>query len=318
MSRARTRLRLAVASGAALAALTAGALPATATPAPAAGADATARHLPWRPPFLQPTAIRQIPLQGAVNVRDLGGYRTYTGGTVRPGLVYRADSLSKLTDADLTTVAGLKLTKVVDFRVPLELQYDGADRLPVGLTATSRSVDDKGLYGTITGTIATRDPVRQEAVFGGGRGAALMGTIYEGFVDNPANRAQFAATLREIADGKQGPLLYHCTSGKDRTGWLSYVLLRALAVPESAARQDFLASNTFRAAADARLREGLRQSGMMQNPDLLIPIQEVRPEYLDAANARVEAAYGDFGGYLTKGLGLDVRTLAKLQDKLVR
>ncbi|MEU9038747.1 tyrosine-protein phosphatase [Streptomyces sp. NPDC048352] len=311
MSRARIRL----ATAAVAAALAIGTLPASAHAAPAGGAFVR------QPQYhRQSTAetIRQIPLQGAVNLRDIGGYRTYTGGQVRQGLVYRSDALSKLTAADITTVAGLGLTKVVDFRIPMELQYDGADRLPSGLSPTSRPISDLGLYGTLVGAIATGDPVKQEQMLGGGRAEAYMRDIYRTFVTGPENRAQLAATLREISDGGQGPLLYHCTSGKDRTGWLSYVLLRSLAVPQETAERDYLASNTFRAAYDAQVRAGLKQSGRMQNPDLLIPLQEVRQDYLDAATAQLEADYGSFYGYLTQGLGLDLRTLVKLQDKLVR
>ncbi|MFG2876656.1 tyrosine-protein phosphatase [Streptomyces sp. NPDC048337] len=315
MSRARIRL----ATAAAAAALAIGTLPASAYAAQATGAPTTtaARHARHHASASAET-IRQIPLQGAVNLRDLGGYRTYTGGQVRQGLVYRSDALSKLTAADITTVSGLGLTKVVDFRIPMELQYDGADKLPAGLSPTSRPVSDLGLYGTLVGAIASGDPAKQEQMLGGGRAEAYMRDIYRTFVTSPENRAQFAATLREIADGGQGPLLYHCTSGKDRTGWMSYVLLRALAVPEEAAARDYLASNTFRAAYDAQVRAGLKQSGRMQNPDLLIPLQEVRQDYLDSATAELEADYGSFYGYLTDGLGLDLRTLAKLQNKLVR
>ncbi|MEU3723461.1 tyrosine-protein phosphatase [Streptomyces sp. NPDC031705] len=311
MSRARIRL----ATAAVAAALAIGTLPASAHAAPAGGAFV---RQPQHHRQTTAETIRQIPLQGAVNLRDIGGYRTYTGGQVRQGLVYRSDALSKLTAADITTVAGLGLTKVVDFRIPMELQYDGADRLPSGLSPTSRPISDLGLYGTLVGAIATGDPVKQEQMLGGGRAEAYMRDIYRTFVTSPENRAQLAATLREIADGGQGPLLYHCTSGKDRTGWLSYVLLRSLAVPQETAERDYLASNTFRAAYDAQVRAGLKQSGRMQNPDLLIPLQEVRQDYLDAATAQLEADYGSFYGYLTQGLGLDLRTLVKLQDKLVR
>ncbi|MER7507495.1 tyrosine-protein phosphatase [Streptomyces lavendulae] len=311
MSRARIRL----ASTAAAAALTAVvALPAAAPAVAAPGAGAAALH----PLRQETTAIRRIPLQGAVNVRDVGGYRTYTGGQVRQGLVYRSDALSKLTSADITAVAGLGLTRAVDFRIPMEVQYDGADRLPSGLSATSRPVSDLGLYATLVGAIGSGDPVKQEQMLGGGRAEAYMRDIYRTFVSSPENRAQFAATLREIADSGQGPILYHCTSGKDRTGWMSYVLLRALGVPEATAGSDYLASNTFRGAYDAQVRAGLKQSGRMQNPDLLIPLQEVRQDYLDAATAQLRADYGDFYGYLTDGLGLDLRTLAKLQAKMVR
>ncbi|MCT4355153.1 tyrosine-protein phosphatase [Streptomyces sp. Je 1-79] len=263
------------------------------------------------------TGVRHIPLQGAVNVRDLGGYRTYTGGRVRHGLVYRADALNKLTDADVSTLAGLRLGRAVDFRIPLEVQYDGADRLPAGVVPVARPVTDNGLFGQLLAAIGSRDPVRQEEMLGGGRAAAFMREVYRSFVTSPANRAQLGLTLRELAGLGPTPSLYHCTSGKDRTGWTSYLLLTVLGVPETTAVGDYLASNTFRAAYDAKVREGLKQGGLMQNPDLIIPLQEVRTEYLRTALAETEAAYGSLFRYLTDGLGLELRTLAKLQDRLV-
>ncbi|MFE0601728.1 tyrosine-protein phosphatase [Streptomyces sp. NPDC058892] len=307
-----SRVRIRRAAAAAVAALTLAALPSAAYAAAAPAAASGARH------HQRAETYSRITLQGAVNVRDLGGHRTWTGGQVRHGLVYRSDALGKLTDADVTTLSGLGLTKVIDFRIPMEVQYDGADRLPAGLSATARPVSDLGLYGTLVGAIGSGDPVTQEQMLGGGRAEAYMRAIYRTFVTDAGNRAQFAATLRELADGRQGPVLYHCTSGKDRTGWMSYVLLRALAVPEDTAERDYLASNTFRAAYDASVRAGLKQSGLMQNPDLLIPLQEVRQDYLDSATAQMEADYGSFYGYLTQGLGLDLRTLAQLQSRLVR
>ncbi|MEV3991794.1 tyrosine-protein phosphatase [Streptomyces sp. NPDC049837] len=263
------------------------------------------------------TTGRHIPLQGAVNVRDLGGHLTYDGETVRPGLVYRADGLSRLTDTDVATLSGLRLAKVIDFRIPLEVQYDGADRLPDGLTPVSRPVTDNGLYARLRTAIGSADPVRQEEMLGGGKAAAFMRDVYRTFVTSADNRAQFGATLRDIAAARRAPLLYHCTAGKDRTGWTSWLLLTALGVPERTAVADYLASNTFRATYDAALRAYLKQAGLMQNPDLLIPLQEVRTEYLDAALAAASEVYGGLYRYLTAGLGLDHRTLAALRAQLV-
>ncbi|MFF2776221.1 tyrosine-protein phosphatase [Streptomyces sp. NPDC058052] len=263
-----------------------------------------------------PGPLRQIPLQGAVNVRDLGGYRTHDGERVRHGLVYRADHLGKLTDADLTTLGGLGLSRAIDFRIPLEVASDGADRLPAGVTAVSRPITDNGLFGQLHAVIGSRDPVRQEEALGGGRAAAFMAAVYRTFVTDPANRDAFGRTLRELAAPGSGPVLYHCTSGKDRTGWTSWLVLRLVGVPERLATEDYLASNTIRAAHDARVREGLRQSGLMRNPELIVPLQEVRVEYLDAALAEVRAGYGSLYRYVTAGLGLDLRTLAGLRERL--
>lgn len=144
-----------------------------------------------------------------------------------------------------------------------------------------------------------------------------MRDIYRTFVTDAGSRRQFAATVRDIADARQAPLLYHCTAGKDRTGWLSYLVLRAVGVPSATAEQDYLLSNTFRAAADRAAPEGLKQAGSMENPDLPIPLQEARTDYLDTALDQVERDYGSFFGYLTEGLGPDIRTLAELRVRLV-
>ncbi|MEU5217858.1 tyrosine-protein phosphatase [Streptomyces sp. NPDC020807] len=281
-------------------------------PTAAAQARPGPRPRPW-----STNAIRQIPLQGAVNVRDVGGSLTYDGGRVRYGLAYRGDALGKLTDADVSTLAGLRLGTVVDLRVPLEVQYDGADRLPAGTVGVSRPINDNGLFARIQQAIGSRDPVLQESMLGGGRAAAFMTEVYRIFVTDAGNRAAFGATLRDLANPARGPLLLHCTSGKDRTGWTSYLLLTLLGVPASTARADYLASNTIRAAYDAKVREGLKLGGYMQNPDLIVPFQEVRDAYLDAALDQVRVSYGSLFRYVSEGLGLEFRELVALRERLV-
>ncbi|MDH2387247.1 tyrosine-protein phosphatase [Streptomyces sp. HNM0663] len=264
-----------------------------------------------------PRRAAAAPLEGAVNVRDLVGYRTYDGERVRYGRVCRADELGKLTEADVRTVAGLDLARVVDFRVPFEVGYNGPDRLPPGLTPVARPVSDLGLFAQLLSVIGSPDPVRQEEVLGGGRGGELMRAIYRALVTDQDNRARFAETLRDLSGEVPGPLLYHCTSGKDRTGWTSYVLLRALGLPDASARQDFLLSNAFRADADRRTRDAVRDRGLMENPDLLIPVQEVRSSYLDAALDQAERDYGGLVGYLRDDLSLSTWTLLGLRFRLV-
>ncbi|MEV4331939.1 tyrosine-protein phosphatase [Streptomyces sp. NPDC049597] len=309
-------VRVRRATGAVVSAVVLGALPAVAT------TDATARPAATAPlAAVTATAtdsVRHIALQGAVNVRDLGGYRTDHGRHVRYGQVFRADALGRLTDADVSDLSALGLRTVVDLRVPLEVQRDGADRLPAGATVVSRPVDDLGLYGRIMAAIGSKDPVEQQELLGDGKAEQLMRDIYRTFVTSPDSRRQFAGTLRDLANRKQAPLLYHCTSGKDRTGWMSYLLLRAVGVPAETAERDYLLSNDFRSEADRASREQLRKAGLMENPDLLIPLQEVRGDYLDAALDQAEHDYGSLRGYLTEGLGLDTPTLAKLRSRLVK
>jgi protein-tyrosine phosphatase len=261
-------------------------------------------------------AHAQVALQGTVNFRDLGGYRTVSHARVRSGLVFRTDALNRTTDADLAALARLGIREVVDFRTPGEVAGDGADRLPAGLQVTARPVSDTGMYAALNTAIASKDPSTQERVMGGGRGAEIMRGLYRSFVSDAGSRAQFGRTLRDIADPARTPLAFHCTSGKDRTGWLSYLLLRALGVPDRTARYDYLLSNRYRHDADAAARARLEAAGYMQDPDLLIPMQEVRSGYLDAALGQVRREYGGLDRYLRVGLGVDGRTRARLRHHL--
>ncbi|MEV0294880.1 tyrosine-protein phosphatase [Nocardia sp. NPDC050710] len=256
-----------------------------------------------------------ISFQGAVNVRDIGGYRTYDGAKVKTGKAIRADALDKLTDADVQKLAGLNVKTVIDLRTQPEIQYSGPDKLPSGVQSVSRPIDDTGMFTQMLQAIQSRDPVKQEQLLGNGRAEQIMADVYRSFLTD-ASRAAFAQTIRDLAATDRATL-YHCTAGKDRTGWVTYVVLRAIGVPERTARQDYLLSNQLRAAADAKLREDLERAGLMQNPDLLIPLQEVRGAYLDTAIELMEQTYGDFGKFLTQGLGLDPGTILKLRRNLV-
>ncbi|MEV6558419.1 tyrosine-protein phosphatase [Nocardia sp. NPDC051756] len=261
-------------------------------------------------------ASGKIDLQGAVNTRDIGGYRTYDGEKTKSGKAIRSDSLEKLTDADVQKLAGLKVKTVIDLRTPGEVQFAGADKPIPGAQAVARPIDDTGLFQQMLAVIQTRDPQKQEAALGNGKAEQIMLNMYTTFISRAESRTAFGQTLKDLANTDKATL-YHCTAGKDRTGWLTYVLLRAVGVPEGTARQDYLLSNQYRAAADAALRQQVQQAGLMQNPDLLIPLQEVRTEYLEAAVNKMEQDYGDLGKFLTKGLGLDAGTILKLRKNLV-
>ncbi|MGY0498951.1 tyrosine-protein phosphatase [Nocardia sp. FBN12] len=180
--------------------------------------------LPSAPAAAAPSTGGQIALHGAVNVRDLGGFRTYDGATVKSGKAIRADALSGLTDADVAILGARKLSSVVDLRTPGEVQFMGADRLPAGVRLVARPIDDTGLFTKMMQVIQSKDPQRQQEVLGNGGAETIMQGVYASFL-SAESRAAFGATVRELA-ATDGPLLYHCTSGKDRTGFLTYVVLR--------------------------------------------------------------------------------------------
>jgi protein-tyrosine phosphatase len=261
------------------------------------------------------TAPRSVGLQGAPNTRDLGGYRTSWGLTVKYGQVFRADALGKVTDADLAKLAGLGLNESVDFRTDVEVGQNGANRVPADVQIKNLPIADGNLTNIINGAVGSKDPVKQQELLGDGKAAAALETIYKGFVNDPAQRVQFATVLRDLADGKS--VVYNCTAGKDRTGWMSTVVLKSLGVDNATVYTDFLASNENLKARNEATKAGLKAGGLMQNPDLMDPLLYVQKSYLDTAFAEVNAKYGSFDNYLRKGLNIDPITVLKLQAQLL-
>lgn len=259
---------------------------------------------------------RVLSVPGLVNARDVGGYATYDGKNTRWGVVYRSETLSKLPADGVTALGQLGLGSVIDLRTAPEIQADGTDKLPAGVTATAQPVDDTSLFAFIGQVVRSKDPAYQQAQLANGAAEARMTALYRGFVTNPANRAALGSAIRTVSNSTK-PVMFHCSSGKDRTGVLADTILRSVGVPASTSEQDYLLSNQLRASTDKALRDQVKAAGYMQNPDLLIPLQEVRSNYLAAFRDQAVADYGSFGNFLTNGLGLDAGTLAKLRGRVV-
>ncbi|MGW0912182.1 tyrosine-protein phosphatase [Streptomyces sp. NPDC002784] len=244
-------------------------------------------------------ADRLIKLDGTVNFRDAGGYRTKDGHWVKMGEIYRSDALNHLTDGDLAKLARLGVRAVFDLRMQSERAAD-PDRVPTGATYTVADViGDSGAFTTMPTTEA-------EAVRMMVEGEKVM-------VSGDSARAAYSAVYAGVADQDRHGVLYHCTAGKDRTGWSSAALLTALGVPRETVMDDYLASNTYRAAANEAALASLPPA----QAKVYKPLLDVRPEYLNAGFEEVREEYGSFTSYLRAGLGIDARELRELKSDLL-
>jgi protein-tyrosine phosphatase len=149
----------------------------------------------------------------------------------------------------------------------------------------------------------------------GGGAAGMMADLYRTFVHGAKQQAAFAQALRMIADPGQLPLLFHCSAGKDRTGWLSAVLLTVLGVDRDVIMADYLRTNE----ASTRLHQvvvGLLE-GKVDDPEVILPMVQARAAYLEAAYAEADRRYGGLAGYLRDGLGVDDDLVAALRTNLL-
>ena len=262
------------------------------------------------------TLARHVALDGAVNVRDIGGYRIVGGPEVVRGRLYRGDSLSQLTSSDLERLDRLGLRTVIDFRTAGEILLSGDDRLPFAVEYAHLPVSG-GDLGAIHELIASGDHERQWRELGGGRAASFMVEMNRGFVADPRQREAFGAALRLLCSPGRLPLLYHCTGGKDRTGWMTAIVLTALGVPRELVLRDYLLSNDFHRMDYRKLRLDLVKAGIVADPELIRPILELSATYLGAAFEEADRRYGSFGRYLAYGLEVSEVMLTGLRRALL-
>ncbi|MCM6774385.1 tyrosine-protein phosphatase [Nocardia sp. CDC159] len=222
---------------------------------------------------------RSLHLQGVLNARDLGGYRASDGRVVRSGLVLRSGELSRATDADLAALTDREVRYVDDLRMGIERAI-APDRIPAGAQSN---------WDDIIGRAA---PQTMATAFAAGP------DLYRAFITAPGANEGFAAVLHDIL-ATDGAVLYHCTAGKDRTGWMSAILLTILGVDRQTVTYDYLLSNYYRDAAPG---DGLNG---------------VVPAALDAAFTQVDQTYGSFADYVRDGLKLTDADVAALRAKLL-
>lgn len=238
-------------------------------------------------------AERSLGIASAKNFRDVGGYRTTDGRWVRHGQVFRSNKLNSLTEAEQSTLLSQRLSLDVDLRNYFERKED-PDRVPAGVEYRVADV------ASLEHGIGFHDPalmtLAEAFALGLLNGSSDLGqSIGYPFMVNfeGADRA-FEDLLTGIATNDKGATVFHCSAGKDRTGWGTAVLLTLLGVPRATVEADFLASNTYTG-----------------NPEA------VELSWLHAAFDKVDDLYGDFGTYVREGLRLDEATVQALRDKLL-
>ncbi|MGN9804062.1 tyrosine-protein phosphatase [Micromonospora sp. L32] len=261
---------------------------------------------------------RDWELVGAPNARDLGGLPTADGRRVRAGRLIRTPALGRLTDADLPVLGKLAPACVVDLRDASEMVVAPADRLVGEPRVVHLPVLDPAhpVFTYVSALLLGHDLEAYDELAREGTPAA-MAAIYRWFVTGEAARAGFGTALRLAADADNLPLLFHCSAGKDRTGWLAVLLLTALDVDPAAIRADYLCHNELTVSLREVLLEAMVGRQPALDPETVRPVLEVRPEYLDAAYEEVRRVHGSFDAYLRDGLGVTDEVRDALRDNLL-
>lgn len=253
------------------------------------------------------TAERLLPLQGATNFRDLGGYKTADGKTVKWGKLFRSDELAGLTASDIAYLQKSGLKTIVDYRTDEEVKSKPDPAIPGAAYVRNPVFGQSGSGTDIMSFMASGEFDKM------GKPGDVLTAANRDMVDSPS---AYVKLFDMMLDPASAALVQHCTAGKDRTGLGSALMLLALGVPKETVVQDFLLSNKYReaynkAAVDAMVKQfNLTDENAIE---VIKALMDVRPEYISAAFDEMTKKYGSIQGFLEKGLGLSKDEQAKLK-----
>ena len=241
---------------------------------------------------------RSLHLIGASNFRDLGGYGADTGRIVRWRTLFRSDNLAALTEPDAERFRALGVTRSFDFRGIRE-RAAAAYALP-GVSQYALPIEPTVLQG-VRSIIESGQQLTAE------RAAALMRQTYRNFVHEGVPR--FAALFEHLLQSDQ-PLVFHCTAGKDRTGFAAALILLALDVPMETVMRDYLLTNELYRAPEVT-------DGRV-SPDVLRVLWRVEEDFLLTGLDGIRQDFGDVDAYLERALGLGPAQRAQLERSYLR
>lgn len=240
------------------------------------------------------------------NFRDLAGaddagvYRNAQGRGLRRGAFYRSNAVTP-SDADWARLNTLDIKTVHDLRTPAESRAK-PDRLPQG--ATLLSVDVSG------------DTYVMPTFHTAAEGVRVMEDAERVLVTNAGVRERLGGLLTTMA-GRQGVQVFHCTAGKDRTGWVAALLHTIACVDEQVIVHDYVLTNSYTQERIQATYQQMVASNGKEFADAYLPLLGVQESFLRAGMSQAVTSYGSMAGYISQGLKVSEATQQQLRNKLL-
>lgn len=265
-----------------------------------------------------------IPVNGIINARDLGGYIMQDGRRLRDGMLLRSAHLADATDEDLQYLSSIPIAKVIDFRKDIEMNgktdrmVPGAEYIRLEIDASGKIVsqateDEKRLF---TGNkqfdvkkfmvMAAFNPMAQR----------IAQQMYPNLTNDPECRKQFKQFFRLILDTANGAILYHCTQGKDRTGFASALILAALGAGRDTIVADFDATNRVYEEDVRQCCQNVRLMGGKENEIATVKsFLGANTDNFIKALESIDREFGTIEAYLKGPIGLTEQDILTLRER---
>ena len=233
--------------------------------------------------------MRHLPFEAVFNFRDLGGYATADGGTIRWQHIYRADALHRFTSDEAEQIRSLNLRTVIDLRQSREIEERG--RFPV----EDHPVSWEHASMIVTMWDAYDRPETDEATYD------FLAERYADMLVEGADSLRRIFALLALPESY--PVVFHCAAGKDRTGTLAALLLDLAGVDDEVIAEDYSLSTAPMVPLQQWIRENVHggREDMVDGPKAFLAAP---PEAMRRFLARLRDTHGGARGYL-RALGFD-------------
>ena len=244
------------------------------------------------------------------NFRELGGYVTADGRTIKKGMLYRSAGLNRCEDEDLEILKELNICHVVDFRETKEIA-SRPDVLPEGVKhyalpalVENEYTQSKTLnFFDLLANWMTKEEVVESNAF-----------LKEAYTimpfDNPAFQQVF-----DLMKAHEYAIVFHCSGGKDRTGLMAALIMNLLGVSWKDLMEHYMMSNQF-IGGDGYVENQLEMK-QITDPEIIDMVWKtvgVQEMYLEVAFEAIQKKYATMSDYYREEFGLDEQTIADIKD----
>lgn len=241
------------------------------------------------------------------NLRDVAGvdaastYVAAGGHRLRRGVFYRSNVLAP-ADGKIDQLNGLGLSAVYDLRTPAEVARQ-PDQLPAGAAYVQINIldEDQVTFGTLSSAAET---------------VAAMENLQRQMVTQAGMRKRLGELFTALAEGEDAQL-YHCTGGKDRTGWVTALLQLQAGVAQEDVMHDYLLTNQRMTAFIEQNYAAVAEQYGKAAAEAILPALSVRESFLQAGLDQLRQDFGTVAGYLGRGIGLDDATQDRLRTRML-
>lgn len=263
----------------------------------------------------------RISLEKLLNTRDLAGYRTSDGKTIRPKCLIRSGALAGMSEKDKEILYGeYGVRTVIDLRTGLEAAEKPDPEVP-GVKNVFNPILDEETAGF---THENEDGEGVDMLEGflkhakslNGHPEIYINRLYENLVINEQAMKRYGAFLNQVLEAEPGAVLWHCSAGKDRAGMASAFLLTALDVDRETVISDFTASNEFLQketdGMTALVRSRTSDPNLEKCAEILCQVHE---SYIRGAFRIIEERFGGMDSYLENQLNFSREKRDRLKER---